>query len=164
MAITTSEETRTTVYPKRDGFDSTDQTRPMEYGRGLMGLVRELRDETMQLVQQEIELAKTEMSEKVSRVSRNSVYLGIGAAIAAASLVILLMAASAGLYVGLVAAGLTHETSGWLGPLIVAIVAGLIGYGFIQKAISTLRSEQVMPEQTAETIREDKEWLERKVH
>jgi hypothetical protein len=132
-------------------------------GRSLTGLVRELRDEAITLVRQEVALAKTEMSEKAARAARNSAYIGAGSFLAYAGLVILLLAAVVGLYLGLVAAGVAHATAGWLSPLIVGGVVALIGYIFVQKGISTLKRETVVPERTVDSIKADKEWMEEKV-
>ena len=122
-----------------------------------------MRDETIELVREEVALAKTEVSENVSRVARNSVYLGTGALIAFAGLIILLFAASAGLYVGLVAADIDRATAGWLAPLIVGGVVLLIGYAFVQKAISTLKEASLVPERTVRSVKEDTNWVKQKV-
>jgi cytochrome c biogenesis protein ResB len=129
----------------------------------LADLVRELRNEFTLLVRQEVALAKTEATEKVSRFARNGVFLAAGGMVAYAGLIILLLGASAGLYVGLVAAGLSHATSGWLAPLIVGATVALVGLVLIQKAISTMRNESVLPERTVHTLQEDKDWVKRKV-
>ena len=134
-----------------------------EHARPMMDLIRELRDESLTLLRQEVALAKTEVSEKVSRVSRNSMYLAIGGAIAYAGLLVLLLAATVGVYAGLVAAGLTHMTAGWLAPLILGALLAIIGYGLVQKALNALKEEPLVPERTAESLRDDKQWLERKV-
>jgi uncharacterized membrane protein YqjE len=141
-----------------DGAHRSTEHRP------LTELVRELRDETTDLVRSEVRLAKIEISEKVSRIGRNSVYTMIGGAFAAASLVVLLLSGSAGAYVALVEfADVSHETAGWLGPLIVGLLGALIGYLFLHKGIHAITSEPVVPERTSESLREDREWLERKV-
>jgi uncharacterized membrane protein len=132
-------------------------------GRSATELVKDLRDEVTHLIRKEIELARVEISEKTSRMTRNAAYLATGGAIAFAGLIILLMAASAGLYVGLWAAGLSHATSGWLAPLIVGLIVGIIGYGFVQKAISTFKREPLMPERTRESMEHNKDWIKEKV-
>jgi uncharacterized membrane protein YqjE len=132
-------------------------------GRSLTGLVRELRDEAIVLVRQEVALARTEMSEKAARVARNSAFIGVGAFLAYAGLFVLLLAGVVGLYLGLVAAGLTHATAGWLSPLIIGAVLAVVGYVFIQKGLSTLKHESIVPERTVESIKADKEWMEEKV-
>jgi hypothetical protein len=157
MVKTTDEYAAPTSRPADGGHRRTEH-------RPLTELVRELRDETTDLVRNEVRLAKIEISEKVSRIGRNSVYTMIGGALAAASLVVLLLAGAAGAYVALVEfADVSHETAGWLGPLTVGLLGALIGYLFIHKGIHAITSEPVVPERTSESLREDKEWLERKV-
>jgi hypothetical protein len=131
--------------------------------RSVVDLVKELRDEMTELTRQEVALARVEISDKVARFSRNLTYLAIGGLILYAGLLILLVAASAGTYVGLVAAGLTHYTAGWLAPLIVGIVIAVIGYAFLQKALSTLKHESLVPKQTVQSVKETKEWVQEKV-
>ncbi len=141
----------------------SDGTHHEADGRSLTQLIKELRAETTTLMRQEVALAKTEMSEKLSRVTRNLAYLATGGVIAMGGLIVLLLAAAAGVYVGLVAAGLTHMTAGWLAPLIVGGIAALIGYVLVQKAISTISDESLMPERTKETLKDDAEWMKEKV-
>lgn len=150
-----------TVQEDRAGRDGRSEAHRTE--RSLTDLIKELRDETTLLIREEIELAKLEMSEKVSRVARNGGYLAGGALFAFAGLIVLLMAASAGVYVGLVAAGLENAMAGWLAPLIVGGIAVVIGYAFMQKAITTLKNESVVPERTVQTVKDDKNWMKGKV-
>jgi len=112
----------------------------------------------------EVKLAKIELSEKVSRLGRNSLYASIGGAVTLASLVVLLLAASAGMYSVLVAvAEVSHMTSGWLAPMIVGLIGASIGYILIHKGIHTISQESFVPERTLESLREDKTWAERKL-
>jgi hypothetical protein len=142
---------------------ATDVHRRHEY-RPLTELVRELRDETTDLVRSEVKLAKIEISEKAARIGRNSVYTMIGGAIAQAALVVLMLAGAAGAYVALVQlADMSHETAGWLGPLAIGLLGAIIGYIFIHKGIHAISSESLVPERTVDSLREDKNWAERKV-
>lgn len=131
--------------------------------RSLASLLKELRDETTTLLREEVTLAKTEMSEKVSRISRNAGYLAGGGLVAFAGLLILLMAASAGLHVGMLAMDVDSAISLWLSPLIVAVVTIVIGYTMLQKAINTLKHESAVPERTVRTVRDDTNWIKEKV-
>jgi uncharacterized membrane protein YjjP (DUF1212 family) len=131
--------------------------------RSVVELLKELRDETTDLVRQEVALAKVEMNEKASRVTRNIAYLAAGAFILHGGFLILLMAASAGVYVGLVGAGLSHMNAGWLAPLIIGAVFAILGYAFVQKAIGTLKHESIMPEETIASMRHTKDWAQEKV-
>jgi hypothetical protein len=132
-------------------------------GRSLTDLLKDLRDETVRLFRQEIVLAKTEMSDKASRTGRNLGYLAAGGMVAYAGAIILLFAGVVGLYVALVAAGLSHATSGWLAPLIVGAIVLGIGYALVQKALTTLKNESLTPERTVETLQDNKNWIKEKV-
>ncbi len=132
--------------------------------RSLVDLLKELRDESMLLFRQEVDLAKTEMSEKASRAGRNVGYLAAGGVVAAMGALILLLGIVVGLYVGLTAAGLSHATAGWLAPLIVGGGVAGIGYGLIQKAITTLKNESLVPERSKASLVADKNWIKEKVH
>ncbi|MEX0937222.1 MAG: phage holin family protein [Pirellulales bacterium] len=140
-----------------------DRYRAAGDSRSLADLWRQLRNEMTALLRQEVALAKTETTEKVSRVARNGMYLAIGGLVAYAGVILLLVAATAGLYVGLVAAGLTNATSGWLAPLIIGVVVAVIGYALVQKALSTLRRESVVPERTVHSLQRDQQWAKEKV-
>jgi hypothetical protein len=126
-------------------------------------LIKQLRDEGTTLFRQEILLAKQEMSEKVSRVGRNVGYLVAGGLVAYAGVVVVLLALSALVYTGLVAAGLSHFISGWLAPLIVGGVVALIGFGLVKKAQHALADETAVPERTKQSLQEDKQWIQNKV-
>src|SRR5690606_18997700 len=115
------------------------------------------------LMRQEVALAKTELTEKASLAGRNLGYLAVGGAVAYAGALLLVMALAAGLYVLLVATGLSHMNAGWLAPLIVGLVVAGIGYSLVQKAISTLKSESLIPERSVDSLQQDKEMIQDKM-
>jgi xanthine/uracil permease len=126
-------------------------------------LLKDLRDEGTTLFRQEILLAKQEMSEKMGRVGRNLGFLAAGGLAAYAGVVVVLLALSALLYVGLVEMGLSHMMSGWLAPLIVGAIVALIGFAMMKKAQNTLSEETAVPERTRQSLQEDKDWIQQKV-
>lgn len=129
--------------------------------RSVVSLIRELRDEGTALLRQEVALAKTEVSEKAARTARNVAYLAVGALVLLLGLIFLLMAISEGITLALVAAELEHLAP-WLGPLIVGLVVTIIGGVLVQKAISTLKQESLVPEKSVQSLKEDKQWLQQK--
>jgi len=131
--------------------------------RSLMDLIKDLRDETVTLLRQEVTLAKTETTEKVSVAGRNAAFLCTGGLIAYAGLMFVLLAAVVALYVALVAAGGSHATSGWLSPLIIGGVVTAIGAVLVQKALHTFRNESFDLERTKASVTADKEWIQEKV-
>lgn len=152
MATITHEEHR---YTERDRHSAD--------GRAFSDLLRELRNESITLFRQEIQLAQTEMTEKAQRVGRNVGYLAIGGMVACIGAGLLLLTVVFGLYAGLVAMDMSPFIAGWLSPLIVGGVITAVGYGLVQKAISTLSNETAVPERTVQSLEEDRDWMKEKV-
>jgi hypothetical protein len=130
--------------------------------QSLAGLIRELRDETTTLLRQEVALAKTELSEKASMVGRNSVYLATGGLVAYAGLIFILLSVMRLMQSGFVRGGLSEELASWLAPAIVGLVIAGVGYALIQKAKSTLTRQNLAPEKTIQSLKEDKQWTQEK--
>jgi hypothetical protein len=126
-------------------------------------LLKKLRDDTTTLVRDEISLAKTEISEKIASTSRNVGYLAAGALVAYAALILLLQGISLLLRDLFIMGGMNPASASLLGFLIVAAVIGVIGALLVVKALKTLKNEPLTPTKTAETLREDKEWVQNKV-
>ena len=126
-------------------------------------LLKKLRDDTTTLVRDEISLAKTEISEKIASTSRNVGYLAVGALVAYAALILFLQGIGLLLRDLFISGGMNQASASLLGFLIVGGVIGIIGALLIVKALNTLKKEPVTPTKTAETLREDKEWVQNKV-
>lgn len=140
---------------------STAPTNPSE-GHTVASLLRELRDEGTILLRQEVALAKTELAEKTSIVSRNLTAVAIGGGVLFAGLIILLFGLGDLVAAGLVEAGLSLGVSVWLGPVIVGLIAALIGFALVMKAKAKLSKEHLAPNKTTQSLKEDKEWIQRK--
>jgi hypothetical protein len=117
--------------------------------RSIGELFRELADESRSLVQQEVHLAKAEMSQKLDKVTSNATSIGIGGAVAFAGVITLCAAASAGTYVALRMAGLEYAIAAWLAPLMVGLIVAGVGYGLIRSGITNLKNERLVPKKTA---------------
>lgn len=131
--------------------------------RGVADLVKELRDETAVLIQQELALARTETGEKVAKMARNAAFVAAGALIAYAGFIFLLLACSDGLVAAFTEWGMDPEIAIWVAPLVIGAIVLIAGYAFLQKGISTLRSESVVPEKTVASLKEDKEWVKHRL-
>jgi hypothetical protein len=118
--------------------------------RSLGELFAELASETSTLVRQEMDLAKTEMTHKATKVGKDIGQLAVGGAIAYAGLLAILAAIIAGLY----ALGLPL----WGAALLVGVVVIAIGYLLIQRGRSALANESLAPRETIESLKEDAEW------
>jgi hypothetical protein len=124
-------------------------------------LFKDLRDEAVLLVRQEVALAKTEMSEKMARIARNSAYVAAGMMVAFVGLVLILLAAAAALAVVLDDTG-AREQAPWLAPLIVGAVVVIAGVVAAMKGINTIKNQSLKPQQTIDSITEDKKWIQNK--
>ena len=118
--------------------------------RPLMGLFSELWRETSLLFRNEAELAKAELSEKVTQVGSGLTAVASGAAILLAGVVILLVAASNAL-----AQFLPPENAAWLAPLIVGGIVAAIGGALLAKARRDLSPTHLQPRRTMASLRRD---------
>ena len=130
--------------------------------RSLGQLLKELTHETSTLLKQEVDLAKTEMSEKASRVGANLGEVAVGGGVALLGAIALLMAVIYGLG-AILNNFLSPETASWLAPLIVGGILAAVGYSMIKKALETLKRESLTPEKTTQSLQENKEWLKQKI-
>lgn len=117
--------------------------------RSLGDLFAELANETTTLVRQEIQLAKAEMTQKATSAGRDVGMIGAGGALAYAGLLALIAA---------LIIGLGRFMPMWLSALIVGIVVIGIGYALIQRGLTALKHIDPTPQQTIQTLKEDKEW------
>lgn len=131
--------------------------------RSIGQLLKELRDETTTLLRQEVDLAKTEMSEKASRVGSNLGSLALGGAVAFLGALALLAAVVYGL-TSLLDQFMSIGVAIWLAPLLVGLVLAAVGYSLVQKALATLKQESLTPKRTTQTLQENKEWLKARMH
>jgi len=118
--------------------------------RSLGELFSALAADTGTLVRQEVELAKTEMTQKATRVGKDIGFLLAGGAVAYAGFLAILAAIA----IGLGQLGLPW----WVATLLVGLVVAAIGGFLVMRGISALRQETPLPQQTIDTLKEDAEW------
>jgi len=135
----------------------------MKEEKSLGQLLKDLTAETTTLLKQEVDLAKTEMGEKASRVGTNVGSVAVGGAILFAGALALLFAAVNALAEILDRLGVPVTVSPWLSPLILGVGLALVGYSFVKKALTTLKQESVTPKRTTQSLQENKEWLKSKM-
>lgn len=134
---------------------------PRADGRSVGSLLRELTVEGRTLIKQEVELAKTEISEKLDTFQENTVQAVIGGVIALGGLMALLWAINMGL-TALLTEFVSAAIAVWLSPLILAAVFGIIGYSMIKNATRSMKQEGISPRRTTRTLKDDKEWVQQK--
>ncbi|HEX7117256.1 MAG TPA: phage holin family protein [Longimicrobiales bacterium] len=128
--------------------------RPDHQREGFADLLRELAGESAALVRQEANLARLEMKETASAIARDAVRIGIAIGLAAAGGLALTA------FLVLVIGNLLNGAY-WAGALIVGALFLLIGGLMAKRAVSDLQHIDVAPDETIETLNEDKRWLQR---
>lgn len=139
-----------------------NMAQPDGRGESIADLIKDLRDEATLLVRQEVALAKTEISEKMARILRNTVYAIAGALVAFVGVIFILQAATVAIGIGLHQAGLTEKQSLWASPLILGVIVAIVGTVLISKGIAAVKSESLVPEKTMESLNNDKKWIQNK--
>jgi Putative Actinobacterial Holin-X, holin superfamily III len=129
--------------------------------RSLGRLLKDLSTDTVTLIRQEIDLAKTEISENIAQVGAMGRAVAIGAGLAVAGGLALLAALVLGL-TSLLSEFLSPWVAMWLGPLIVGLLLAGIGFVMIRTALASHR-QSLVPRKTAESLQENQEWLKSKI-
>ena len=119
--------------------------------RSIGELFGELSQDLGVLVRQEAQLAKTELQQKLSKVTTDLIALATGGVVAligglalTAALILLLIHP-----VGL---------APWLAALLVGVVLGIVGWLMVQRGLTDLKRTDPTPRRTVETIKEDLQW------
>lgn len=128
----------------------------------LSDILRDLRSETMTLLRQEVALARVEIGEKSAHVAKSAAKAAAGGLVAYAGLIVLLFGLSGVLATGLVRAGVEAGMATWLAPSIVGAIVIAVGWAIFAKAKKALTPAELVPEETLETLRENKQWAQTK--
>src|SRR3954451_17588113 len=119
-----------------------------------LGLLKDFKTEILVLMKQEIDLAKAEVSEKVSFFGKNAVSLAIGGFVAYAGVIVLFIGLGALIGFALEKAGLSTGLANFLGWTIMGLIVAGVGAAFIMKALKNFKTQSLAPEKTIETLRE----------
>ena len=102
------------------------------------------------LVRQEVQLAKTEVTHKLSSVGKDVGFMVVGGLLAYSGFLALIAA----IIIILGSVGVPW----WLSALLVGIVVAAVGYFLIMKGRDALKRLDMAPHQTIQTLKEDAEW------
>jgi Na+/melibiose symporter-like transporter len=97
-------------------------------------------------------LAKAELRDNVRSVARDTAKIAVGAVLAGVgalvlvAFLVLLLGDAVGKY--------------WAGALIVGVLFVAIGAFLVMNAMKRLKQDSITPEQTLQTLKEDKQWLQ----
>jgi len=123
---------------------------PPTQERSLLSLFSDLWRETTTLVHEEAELAKAELSEKVSQVTTGAGEIAAGGAILFAGFIVLLLAA-----MGALELMLPTEHAIWIAPLIVGLAVMIVGYIALARGKKQMQAESLAPQRTLESLKRD---------
>lgn len=130
-------------YGTRDARAHDDQ-------RSVGELFSELTDETRTLIRQEVELAKTELTQKAQVVAKDAGMMAAGGVLAYAGFFFVLAA---------VTIGVGHLIGyGW-SALVVGLVLIGLGAFMAMNAKKDLQQTTLAPERTQHNVKETKQWL-----
>ena len=120
----------------------------------LSELFGEFTQELRTIVVDEVDLAKVEISRRLSDSLEDGAYLGAGAFLMYAGFLVLVAA-----FLIL----LSYIFPLWLAALVAAVVTVGIGYIFFQKGISDLKHRDLALIETIQSLKEDREWLKHRI-
>jgi len=119
----------------------------MRHEKSIPDLFADMIEHLSTLFRKEVQLAKTEASEKMQQATNAIIYMAIGGVLALAALIVLLFAIAA----FLAAAGLEEQWS----LLIVGGVVALIGLGVLWKGMNDIKATNLKPNRTVNQLSAD---------
>lgn len=131
--------------------------------RSLPELVSSLSQDVSSLFRKEVELAKTEASEKVGQMLTGAEFIAAGAVLALAALGVLLSALVAGLAALFVAWGMHEASATALASLIIGAIIGIIAFVLVKKGLDTFKGTSLMLNRTAHSLQRDAAVVKEKI-
>jgi hypothetical protein len=128
----------------------------LEYNDSIGGLLRGILMDLRDLMREEIALARVEIREQAGRAKLAAASLGVAAVALAFGATFLLVAIAVGI------ADLL-DWPVWTGFLVMALVLSVCGLVMLSAGRKKLHTVQPMPEQTVQTLRENSQWLKRRL-
>ena len=122
-----------------------------EQERSIGELFGQLTQDMTLLVRQEVQLARTEMSEKLSRLTTNLVSVLAGGLVAYVGGLALVAALILAIH------DLTNISAAW-SALIVGGIFAIVGYVMLQRGLKEMKRVDLAPRRTVETLKDDVQW------
>ena len=126
--------------------------------RSFAALFRDLADASAELLRGEMRLARMEFGDIAANVSRGGAQVALGA--------VLLLLGGLSLATGavlLVGDQWLPQDRYWLAAFVVMAIAGAFAGWLAKRGMAQLSPSNLAPEQSIESLREDKEWLKRQL-
>jgi hypothetical protein len=119
--------------------------------RSIGELFGQLSQDMTLLFRQEVQLARAEMSEKISQVTGNLVSVVAGGFVAYVGALALVAALILGLHEA-------ADISPWVSALIVGAIFAVAGYVMLNRGLKELKRVDLAPRRTVETLKDDVQW------
>jgi uncharacterized membrane protein YqjE len=130
----------------REDLPGSDDLRDRSLGE----LLKQLSEQTTQLVHQELELAKAELTQKGKQAGAGAGLFGGAGALGLAAL---------GALTACFILALNAVMPAWLAALLVAVGYGIVAFVLVKQGQARMkRAAPPVPTQTIETVKEDVEW------
>lgn len=126
--------------------------------RSIATLLRDLVEGGTTLVRSEVRIARIELSDVARAIGVGTGYVAVGGVLALLGGLSLLTG-----LVLLVGDQWLPRDLYWVAALIFVIITGAIAFVFVRKGRRHLTPQQLTPDQTVATLKEDKEWLKRQL-
>ena len=130
----------------------------MDGRRGLGALLRELAEGSVTLVRQELVLAKLELGDVAKHAGTGTAMFAAGGVMALLGLLALLTGV-----ILLIGDQWLPRDLYWVAALLVMLITGVVAWILAKKGLALLSPSQLAPDQTVETLKEDKEWLKHRM-
>jgi protein-S-isoprenylcysteine O-methyltransferase Ste14 len=127
---------------------------PTQDSRSIGELLADLMREISTLVREEVSLAKSEMSQKAALVGKDVGMMAVGGVLAFAGYLAVQDAA---------VLALSNVMPVWAASLVVGLVVIAIAAAIAIKGLNSLKRQNLAPQQTVETLKEDVQWAKQQV-
>jgi hypothetical protein len=125
--------------------------------RSVGALLKDLAEGSATLVRKEVKLARLEVTGLLGAVLHGTTAIAAGGVFA--------LLGSLCLFTGLILLPGDQwlRDRYWLGAFIVTLIAGGVAAWFAKRGMALLSPQQLAPDQTVATLKEDKEWLKQQL-
>jgi uncharacterized membrane protein YqjE len=125
--------------------------------RGVGALLRDLAEGSARLVRQQVRLARLELGTVMRNVTSGTMQVATGGVLTALGVIALVTG------IILLIGEQWLEDHYWLAALIVTVVLGIVAALIARSGAALVSPKRLEPDQTLETLQEDKEWLKRRL-
>ncbi|HMC57174.1 MAG TPA: phage holin family protein [Gemmatimonadaceae bacterium] len=126
--------------------------------RGFGSLLRDLANGSTELLRGEVRLVRMELTAITSNVGRGSAQVALGG--------VMLLLGALSLFAGvilLIGDQWLPRDRYWLAALVVTLLTGALAAFFVRRGVAQLSPSRLAPDETMQTLKEDKEWLKQRL-